>query len=755
MDDDQNIGARARLAARVGLVALCTISGTPLVAQTSGAATDSSPAQDAPEVTVIGKRLQNLRDVAGTVNVLGAKELTEIGAKDAEDIFKLAPGVQFNKGSADGAMLTIRGIGTNTSSDNTSTGQLPTGIYIEDIPFTDPFQYISTPDLAAFDLDSVKVMRGPQGALYGSGSLGGAVNYTFKKPELDRVGGSILGTLDSANGGNTRASGYAALNLPIVRDVLAIRVDGQYQSDPAYIDNIGTGKTNVNGRTVKGGRALILFKPTDNLTIDGLYIYQESHQGDTSASISPGVYYYSSPRPSSYRSKFGLAKLEINYVLGPIKLTSLTAHQTKERNLDGDLTRLLVPDATIGIDVSSVVGFGVGPFPNVKEARNVEFRRSNGLSQEFRIASAEKGVFNWLVGAFGQNVNFHRIQDVTLTGANDPVFGDLFFDVHRDGKAEERALFGEVNLDFGNLELGAGGRWFNTSVDYRTTNAQAMISAAKSKNYHYSESGFTPKFQARYHLSREAIFYASASKGYRFGGISSTPGNPTYKSDNLWNYEAGVRLEPARNFTFDLAGFYIDWKNPQVTTADQNGFLIVSNVGSATSKGVEISSQWRPVAGLRLNGTFTYIDAKTGADLQSTRNFATDVAGGFTGNFIVPAGTRLPGTARIQANFEPQFEMAGPLDSRLTWSALVNYTGSRRAQIDNDLMLPAYTTVDLRVKAARDGWEIGLAASNIFNSKGISSAAYSYFTTGTGAAGYADYYLIRPRIISLSIRKDF
>ncbi|MGC7532311.1 TonB-dependent receptor plug domain-containing protein, partial [Pandoraea pneumonica] len=90
--------------------------------QTSGAATDSSPAQDAPEVTVIGKRLQNLRDVAGTVNVLGAKELTDIGAKDAEDIFKLAPGVQFNKGSADGAMLTIRGIGTNTSSDNTSTG---------------------------------------------------------------------------------------------------------------------------------------------------------------------------------------------------------------------------------------------------------------------------------------------------------------------------------------------------------------------------------------------------------------------------------------------------------------------------------------------------------------------------------------------------------------------------------------------------------------------------------------------------------
>src|SRR6202000_3414886 len=95
-----------------------------------------------------------------------------------------------------------------------------------------------------------------------------------------------------------------------------------YQDDPAYQDNLGTGKTDVNGRTVKGGRALLLFKPIDDLTIDALYIYQQSHQGDTSASVGPKVRYYDSPHPSSYSSHFSMAKLEINYRLGPGKLKS-------------------------------------------------------------------------------------------------------------------------------------------------------------------------------------------------------------------------------------------------------------------------------------------------------------------------------------------------------------------------------------------------------------------------------------------------
>jgi outer membrane receptor protein involved in Fe transport len=745
---------RHRLVCRIGLAALSLALSSAVQAQQASGPPPADAGQ-ATDIVVVGKRLQNIRNLAGTVNILSAQQLVSTGAKDAEDIFKLTPGIQFNKGSADGSLLTIRGIGTNTSSDNTSVGQLPTGIYIEDVPFTDPFQYISTPDLSAFDLDSVKVMRGPQGALYGSGSLGGAVNYSFKKPDLAAIGGSFLTTLDSAQGGNTRPSVYGAFNLPLVRDVLAVRFVGQYQDDPAYQDNIGTGKTNVNGRTVKGGRALLLFKPIDDLTIDALYIYQQSHQGDTSASVGPDVRYYDSPHPSSYNSHFSMEKLEINYRLGPVKLTSLTAHQSKVRDFDGDLTRLLVPDATVGIDVPSEDVYGFGPFPNVKEARDVEQRSSNGVSQEFRIASADKSAFNWLIGAFGQNVNFHRTQDVSLVGADDPTYGDAFFNVHRDGQAKERAVFGEANLDLGSFEIGAGGRYFDTSVRFHQTRIATLEASAQDVSYSHSENGFTPKFQARYRFDSHVLVYADAAKGYRFGGVNTAPGSKTYKSDNLWNYEAGIRLQPARCLSFDLAGFYIDWKRPQITSADQNGFLIVSNVAKATSKGIELSTVWHPAQSFTVSAGATYTDAKTKAPFESTRNFGTDVAGGFSGNFTVPSGTRLPGTPKFQASLQPEFKTPGPFDTVLTLSGTLSYTGDRRAQIDSDLKLPSFTTVDLRAKLSRDGWEGGIGVENLFGSKGISSAAYSYFSTGTGTDGYADYYLIRPRIISVSLRKDF
>jgi iron complex outermembrane recepter protein len=750
----KGVHAAQRSLGRIGMAGLAMALPGAAWAQQAGAV-PGGDGDAAPQIVVVGKRLQNLKNVAGTVNVLSAQQLQDVGAKDAEDIFKLTPGIQFNKGSADGSLLTIRGIGTNTSSDNTSVGQLPTGIYIEDIPFTDPFQYILTPDLSAFDLDSVKVLRGPQGALYGSGSLGGAVDYTFKKPDLKAIGGAMLGTVDSAQGGNTRPSVYGALNLPLVKDVLAVRLVGQYQDDPAYQDNIGTGQKNVNGRIVDGGRALVLFKPTDNLTIDGLYIYQHSNQGDTSASVGPDVRYYDSKHPSSYTSHFSLAKLEVNYLIGPVKLTSLTAYQTKMRDFNGDLSRLLVPDATVGIDVPSQDAFGFGPYPNVTEARDVENRSSNAVSQEFRIASSDKSTFNWMIGAFGQNVNFHRTQDVSLVGANDPVYGDDFFNVNRNGKAEERAIFGEASLDLGGFEFGAGGRWFNTRVQFNQVRTASLEASAQNVNYAYGENGFTPKFQARYRFDSHVLVYASAAKGYRFGGVNTAPGSQTYQSDDLWNYEAGLRLQPGRTLDLDLSGFYIDWKNPQITTADQNGFLIVSNVGKAISKGAEFSGHWHPLQQVTIAASAAYTDAHTEAPLESTRNWATDAAGGYTGNFVVPSGTQLPGTPKFQMSVQPEFRAPGPFGTAMTLSGTVSYNGNRLAQIDSDLRLPAYTTVDIRAKFARDGWQAGLSIENLFGSKGISSAAYSYYSTGTGTDGYADYYLIRPRIISLSLQKSF
>lgn len=753
---DFNICKKALAGVAVFTLAYAQEAAAQLPAARVDASAETASSETS-EIVIIGKRAQGRRNIAGKVDVLTANALAQVGARDAEDIFKLTPGIQFSKGAADGSFLTIRGVGTNTSSDNTSIGQLPTGIYIEDVPYTDPFQYISTPDIATFDLDGVKVLRGPQGALYGSGSLGGAINYTFHKPDLTDIGGVMLLSGDMAQHGETQPSAYGAINIPIVKDKAALRFVGQYQNDPGYQDNIGTGQKDANGRRVLGQRVLFLAKPVDDLTIDALYMSQRSKQDDTSVSQSKSVRYNDSLHPSVYDSRFSLAKLEINYDLGPVKFTSLTAHQDKERNLDGDLTRLLVPDITVGFDVAAADFFGIGPYPLVKEARNIDLRRSNTNSQEFRISSAKSSNFNWLIGAFGQEVSFDRSQNVFLVGAKDPTVGDLYFNVQRDGKATESAVFGEAEMNWGGLALGVGGRYFRTSVKFHQTRKASLAASVSDRNLSFSETGFTPKFEARYRFDSSTVVYAVAAKGFRFGGANTGIDAPPYKSDNLWSYETGMRLSAVAGLDLDLdiSGFYIDWSSPQVTVSDQNGFLLVANLGRAVSKGIELNARWKPTDALRINGGLTYTDPKTKSEFQSTRNFATDEVGGYTGNFVVPAGVDLPGTPQWQASLQPEFTIDGPSDTAFIFSGSANYVGERRAQIDSDLKLASYTTVDVRVRAVRGPWEVALGVSNLTDTKGVSQSTYTYYSTGTGTDGYEEPYLIRPRIYNVSVKRSF
>ena len=178
------------LAASITL-GLSAMAQTPAATVGAGGAPAAKPAAaDEPqrvEVTA-SKRKQLQSDVAGTVTAVDGAKLERLGSIDNEDVMKLTPGVQFNKGAADASLLSIRGIGTNTNAGNQGFTQAPTGIYIEDVPFTDPFAFVSVPDLSPFDLERVEVLRGPQGALYGSSSLGGAIRYQLNKPNTRQAG---------------------------------------------------------------------------------------------------------------------------------------------------------------------------------------------------------------------------------------------------------------------------------------------------------------------------------------------------------------------------------------------------------------------------------------------------------------------------------------------------------------------------------------------------------------------------------------
>ncbi|MFY8088316.1 MAG: TonB-dependent receptor plug domain-containing protein, partial [Rubrivivax sp.] len=157
-------------------------------------------------VITANKRPEKQREVAGTVSVLQGSDLERRGARDQEDFLKLTPGVQLNRGDPNSSGITIRGLSSQASPESGGGQQNASGSYLEDVPLASPIGKGLVADILPFDLDRIEVLRGPQGALFGSGSLGGAVRYLLAKPELKAFGAAVQVGASSVSQGKTAGS---------------------------------------------------------------------------------------------------------------------------------------------------------------------------------------------------------------------------------------------------------------------------------------------------------------------------------------------------------------------------------------------------------------------------------------------------------------------------------------------------------------------------------------------------------------------
>ena len=698
---------------------------------------ESQKAEDADAQRIVitaGKRRQLQSDVAGTVTAVDGSKLERLGSTDAEDVMKLTPGVQFNKGPADASLLSIRGVSSNSNANNQGFTQAPTGIYIEDVPFTDPFAFVSVPDLAPFDLERVEVLRGPQGALYGSSSLGGAIRYLLNKPDTRRTEGSVLGSFSTMTGGGTGWSTAAMANLPLADGKAGLRLVVNARKDPGFIDNVGTGEKDSNTNRVDGGRVLFTYRPHADFDLTATYLRQDSEQaggsGISSFDYATGTGYsltapdrneVNTAFPQNFKSMFDLGTLQLNANLGTLRLTSLTGYQTKERILREDFSRDFYDPAFLGDLWTSDTDL-----------------HTRTVSPELRLAPVNPGAVNWLVGAFWMESTVRRDQRVYFEPRGDTP--DIR--IRRNGTANEAALFADAEVKLSErLTASAGARYYETKLDYdRITGVDDQ---GTSTPYSSSESGTTPKVSLRYEVSPALSVYALASRGYRFGGISnlgSSPEGRPYKSDSIWNYEAGLRWTPSDRSSLDVSLFSIDWKDVQLAElytdpATNRQFLVTGNIGAAKSQGIEVAAGWRPTSDFSLRGMIAYTDAST--------------SGGITISGVgIPSGTSLPGTAKVQASVDGTYYFAGPADSSGRLSAVLAHTGKRLAQIDSAMTLPAYTTADVRLAFSWSQIEVSAFVNNLTNERGISGGV-DYFTT------YTEFYPIRPRTMGVSVRYDF
>lgn len=707
---------------RLTVLTLALATAWPALAQQPPAPADDDGSQRI--VITANKRAERQREVAGTVSVLEGAELERRGARDQEDSLKLTPGVQFNKGDVASNTITIRGIGTSTTNEAGGAQQGPAGAYLEDVPLVSPSGKGTVLDPLTWDLDRVEVLRGPQGVLFGSGSLGGAVRYLFNKPRFGEVEASVKAEVAKAAGGDSAFSLYGMANAPL-GDTAALRVVAFDRRDPGYIDNLGTGHKDANDVRQRGGRVLLSLRPMQGLVATLVASTQKTDQGDTfSVSPDPSRLVHTAPNDSSRSSTSDFYSLTVDWNLGAHTLTSITGHWRNQGRALIDDTELF---GSVGLALPSVY--------------RPQTSHSRATSQELRLASSAGGAFSYVAGVFFQDVSSGgRGEQIDPSGA---LGLNTLVDLTSSGSGTERAVFADTEYRFGNgWSLGAGGRYYRTETESSQTGttfgAPSGFGPLNSK-----DSGFTPKLTAKYRFAADSQWYAVAAKGYRYGGINQS--GRAFRSDALWSYETGLRLAPAPGLQLDLSAYLLDWKDAQFTYFFLDGALpssAIDNVGKARSTGLEAALRWRVNAAFDLAASLASIDAKT--------RTAVDVPTGGGPPKPAPAGSRLPGTPRLQAALQGNLKFAGPFDTQGRVNATATHVGDRVMFLGGNKPAEAYTTLDLGASLARGSWTLAAGLANATDERGVMSITGA--PAGTGS--FAQYFLQRPRTFTVSVRYD-
>src|SRR5688572_27170612 len=641
-------------------------------------------------------REEELIDVPFSISAPSAQVMRARGVESVENVAANMAGFSVQNLGPGQSQVAMRGASAGQIARDQPGVKEQVGSYLDDVPIS---LSLFTPDMDLFDIQRIEVLRGPQGTLFGAGSLSGTVRYIANQPELgvSSVFGEVGGNL--INNGSAGAALKLGGNFPL-GDNTALRIAGWYNMLAGWMDAVQPDLSldeNVNSGDRMGVRAALRFAPSDKLSITPRITYQRATMDgwnridDYNILANP----FTTTRPAvtlgprelftqidePFTDDYFLGDARIRYTIGSMDLTSITAFSTRDI--------LVVRDA--GALTASITGGSVGDPENVytldaplDDATNV-----NGFTQELRLEGGAGGAqrLRWLVGGFystqkrdyGQSLFVNGYQDLTGTntvGLRAPkdvlFFSDLSYNL------DQFALFGEGTWAVGNqLDLTAGLRYYNFSED-RDQVFDGIFAhdntgtAVVSQPGDVSADGIAPRFIASYRASDALTINAQVSKGFRLGGINDplneplcTPadlqtfsGHDSWIDESAWNYELGTKssLMGGRG-SLNLSAFYMDIQDLQlVLTAGSCSSRLVFNVPKARSAGIEVEFAATPNENLdfAVSGTFN------NARLQSTVT-QTDSLGNVSIVSGIEEGNRLPSVPEFQASAAATYkwEMGG------------------------------------------------------------------------------------------------
>lgn len=733
-------------------------------------------------VVSANKKSERLQDVAMSISVVTPKELQRNGSTQFRDYAASIPNLSFGTQGGGGAyndgrtsnQISLRGI----------TGANTTAMYLDETPLP------SNIDPRLIDVARVEILRGPQGSLYGSSTMGGAIKVVTNQPNATQQEGSATLTAGKVQEGTFDYGANVVLNLPLVKDKIAFRATAFYDAQTGVYDRVAvsganilnkgslkaaidgtplsittdninaapTNKENVDAKSSGGFQASLGFYPTKNISIVPKIMWQtQAGKGYDFADISTTNFKQnrSSSVDENFSDTWGNYSLGMNFGLAKGKIVSSTSYTNrtyKEQEDDGTFFSAVIlgyPDST--------KDFWAGVI-----TRNGKFKK---FVQELRYQSEFTGKFNMTVGIYYGNENL--VEDggskkpgfISYLGA--PSLEKIpFFKMDNDQKIRETALFGELYYDLtSQLRLTAGLRYFNANSKRKFSSTGIPYDYDEiNLSQDVTESGVNPKLNLTYKIDKNKLIYATLSKGYRLGGLNAPlptewckdaikelGGQPPsqYKSDYLWNYEVGIKSTLANGkMIFNASVFYNDWKNLQQRRFFPDcGLGFISNVGSASSKGLELELNAKATKALDLGLGLGLLDAKieeSGAGLDAK------------------VGDRILFTPKTTMSAFAQYtkELVGGKQFYIRTN--IQNVGERYSSFNykNDpaRVLAAYTLVNARVGYIMKKLEINVFCNNLTGEQ----ANYGDVTSlAAETPGRPRYMTNRPRTVGVLLKTYF
>ncbi|MBV8686391.1 MAG: TonB-dependent receptor [Alphaproteobacteria bacterium] len=673
------------------------------------AAISGPPSAPQEIVVTASKQGVPLFELAATARIvdLSEEDGARRGGRGSEAVVSRLPMLASTSLGPGRNKIYIRGI---ADSSFNGPSQSIVGQYLGDVRLT--FN-APDPDLRLYDMRSVELLEGPQGTLYGSGSLGGILRLVPNPPDLSALGGAISGGASSTRHGAAGGDAALTLNLPLVDERLGLRAVGYSVSEGGWIDDLGRGLRDVNRTRIRGGRASLLYAPGGGWAVEAGGVAQLIGGRDgqyAERGLTPLTRVGHVPQP--FDNDYLLGELTVRRRWNGLELVSAT--NVVDHALDSRF------DATGGPGIAGVQLFG----------EDVHIRM---IAHETRLSRSTGEGRGWIAG-FSFVRDLSRIERrLGPPSAPAPSTGVRT-------SIDEGALFGQAGVGVApGIVLTAGGRatW--------SRNAGSLLSAPDREENEPTRTGLrlSPTLALSWRLPGRFLLYARYQDAYRAGGLAVAPAGPQaarrFKPDELGSAEAGLRYgAPTSPFSADLAVSYTKWTDIQADLIDRNGLPFTTNIGSGRVYALEGHAAWRPAPWIALDAAAFLADS-------ALRSSAAPV---------VAADERsLPDIAEAGGRAGVRLERRLGPSARIGLDASVRYVGRSRLAVGAPLDIPQgdYVVGDVGARLGLGRFGIALDVENATDARGNRFSYGNPFTV----ADRTQSTPLRPRTIRLGLDLAF